>query len=355
MTTATGVPVLLLLALAVRLPAAQPDAAAPPAPVNAIDGVLAAFETHTIVALPDAHGSDQAHAFLLSLIRDPRFVRTVDDIVVEFGNARYQDVADRFIRGEEVRHESLRLIWRNHTQPSISADYTHYEDFFRAVRAVNAASAGARKLRVLLGDPPIDWDAIQNKAGHLRWVEMRDAYPAAVLQIAVIAKQRRALLVYGTGHLQRRNVLSNFEMEDWRSQTIVSLVERAGPTRVFTIAGANEKHATGWQPPALARIRGTTLGAVDASEYFGPPGRFAIRDGKIVPVAEEQWRRLRAEEQFDALLYVSPLPTTRTEPLSTKLCAEAGYVEMRLKRIALAGLPPQEVERVKKLCGDKVR
>jgi hypothetical protein len=355
MTMATWVRVLLVLAIGVRLSAAQPDAGRRAVPVNAIDGVLAAFETHTIVALPDAHGSDQAHAFLLSLIRDPRFVRAVDDIVVEFGNARYQDVADRFVRGEEVRYESLRLIWRNHTQPSISADFTHYEDFFRVVRAVNAASASEYKLRVLLGDPPIDWDAIQKKGEHLRWVEMRDAYPAAVLQTEVIPKQRRALIVYGTAHLQRRNALANFEMEDWRSQTVVSLVERAGPTRVFTIAGANEEHATGWQPPALARIRGTTLGAVDASEYFGPPGRFVIRDGKIVPVAEEQWRKLRAEEQFDALLYIGPPPTTRTEPLSTNLCAEPGYVEMRLKRIALAGLPPPEVERVNRLCGSKAR
>jgi hypothetical protein len=345
-----GVPVVVVVAVAASLAAAQPDSARPAAPVNASDGILAAFETHTIVALPDSHGDDHAHAFLLSLIRDPRFVRTVDDIVVEFGNARYQDVADRFVSGEQVPYESLRLVWRNHTQPSISADFTHYEDFLRAVRAVNAASTGGRKLRVLLGDPPIDWDAIQNKGEHFKWIERRDAYPAAVLQTEVIAKQRHALLVYGTGHLQRKNVLSNFDMEDWRSQTIVSLVERAGPTPVFTIAGANEKHATGWQPPALARIRGTALGAVDASEYFGPGGRFTVRDGKMVPLAEEQWRKLRAEEQFHALLYLGPPPTTRTEPLSTKLCAEPGYVEMRLKRIALAGLPPPEVERVKKLC-----
>ena len=344
-----GVRVVVIVAVAARLCAAQSDAPRPEAPVNAVDGILAAFETHTIVALPDAHGSDQAHAFLLSLIRDPRFVRTVDDIVVEFGNARYQDAADRFVRGEQIPYESLRLVWRNHTQPSISADFTHHRDFFRAVRAINAAAAG-RKLRVLLGDPPIDWDAIQTKGEHFKWVEMRAAYPAAVLQTEVIAKQRRALLVYGTAHLQRRNVLSNFEMDDWRAQTVVSLVERASPTRVFTIAAAGEKHATGWQPPALVRIRGTALGALDASEYFAWPGRFAIRDGKMMPVAADQWRKLRAEEQFNALVYLGPPSTPRTEPLSPKLCAEPGYVEMRLERIRLAGLPPPEVERVKKLC-----
>jgi hypothetical protein len=350
-----NVGILLVLGIAVRLASAQPDAQPPAAPVNAIDGILGAFNTHTIVALPDAHGADQAHAFLLSLIQDPRFVQMVDDIVVEFGNARYQQIADRFVGGEEIPYESLRLVWRNHTQPSISADFTHHEEFFRAVRGVNTSTRGRRKLRVLLGDPPIDWDVIKDRGEHFKWIEMRDAYPAAVLQIEVIAKQRRALLVYGTGHLQRKNVLSNFDTEDWRSQTIVSLIERAGPTRVFTIASASTRHATGWQPPALAPIRGTTLGALDASEYFGPPGRFAIRDGKIVPIPEEQWRKLRAEEQFDAVMYLGPPPATRTEPLSKKLCAEPGYVEMRLKRIALAGLPPPEVERVKKLCGDVKR
>jgi hypothetical protein len=353
MTTTAGVRV-LVLAIATGVAGAQPDVQRP-APVNAIDGILAAFETHTIVAMPDAHGSDQVHAFLLSLVRDPRFVRTVDDIVVEFGNARYQDVADRFVRGDEVPYDSLRLVWRNNTQPSISADFTHYEEVFRTARTVNATAGSGRTLRVLLGDPPIDWDAVRNRDDHFRWVELREAYPAAVLQTEVIAKKRRALLVYGTGHLQRKNVMSNFEMEDWRAQTIVSLVERAGPTRVFTIAGAPPKDASGWPPPALVRIAGTPLGAIDASEYFGSPRRFAVGDGKLVPVPEQQWRKLRADQQFDAALYLGPPPATRTEPLSPKLCGEPGYVEMRLKRIALAGLPPPEIERVKKLCGDRGR
>jgi hypothetical protein len=350
-----GTSILTSAGLAIGLAAAQVDARQrPPTPVNAIDGILAAFETHAIVALPDAHGSDLAHAFLLSLVRDLRFGRTVDDIVVEFGNARYQDVADRFVRGENVSDDSLRLVWRNHTQPSISADFTHHEEFFRAVRAVNA-TAGARTLRVLLGDPPIDWSAIRDRADHFKWVEMRDAYPAAVLQTEVIAKRRRALLVYGTGHLQRRNVVANFDMDNWRSQTIVSLVERAGPTQVFTIAGANDKQASGWRPPAMAATRDTTLGAADASEFFRWPARFAIRDGKMAPIPENQWRKLRAEEQFDGVLYLGPASQTHAEPLSPTLCAEPGYVEMRLKRISLAGLPPPEVDRVKKLCGDRSR
>jgi hypothetical protein len=336
-------------ALATSLATQTPGEVRRAVPVNAIDGILAAFETHGIVALPDAHGSGRTHAFLLSLIRDPRFVRTVDDIVVEFGNAGYQDVADRFVRGEDVPLEALCPVWRDHTQPSIAADFTHHEDFFRAVRAVNTAAAGGRTLRVLLGDPPIDWSAVTNRDEHFRWIQMREAHPAAVMQTQVIARMRRALLVYGTGHLQRRQVMSNFEMDDWRAQTIVSLLERAGPTRIFTIAGVNDRHVKGWTPPAIATIRGTELGAVDASAYFGPGHRFGIVDGRLVPIDKDRWRQLRAEDQFDALLYLGPA-INETDPLSKKLCDEPGYVEMRLKRIAIAALPPAEVERVHALC-----
>ena len=127
---AAGVRVLVALAIAAGPAATQPDAGRPASPVNAIDGILAAFAAARDRGVAGRTRQHQAHAFLLSLIRDPRFVGTVDDIVVEFGNARYQDVADRFVRGEDVPHESLRLVWRNHTQPSISADFTHHEEFF---------------------------------------------------------------------------------------------------------------------------------------------------------------------------------------------------------------------------------
>jgi hypothetical protein len=79
-------------------------------PVNAVDGILEAFKAHQIVALTDAHGNEQAAAFLLSLVLDPRFAAMVNDIVMECGNARSQDVIDRFVKGEDVPDESLRVV-----------------------------------------------------------------------------------------------------------------------------------------------------------------------------------------------------------------------------------------------------
>src|SRR5215203_5906659 len=51
MKMGTGVRLLLVLALTAGLARAQPDAGRPAVPVNAIDGIIAAFAAHSIVAL----------------------------------------------------------------------------------------------------------------------------------------------------------------------------------------------------------------------------------------------------------------------------------------------------------------
>ena len=51
---------------------------------------------------------------MLSLIRDARFPRAVNDVDVQFGNARYQNVMDRFMAGENIPDDSLRQVWQTH-------------------------------------------------------------------------------------------------------------------------------------------------------------------------------------------------------------------------------------------------
>jgi erythromycin esterase-like protein len=88
-------------------------------PVDPISGILDAFRTHAVVALGEGgHGNEQAHRFRLVLVRDPRFARVVNDIVVESGSARYQTVMDRFVAGDDVPREVLVRAWRDTTQPS---------------------------------------------------------------------------------------------------------------------------------------------------------------------------------------------------------------------------------------------
>ena len=74
---------------------AQAATAAPGS--SLIEAVLAAFQTHRVVAIGDAHASQEVHDLLLTMLSDPRLYGAASDIIVEFGNAFYQDTLDKFI------------------------------------------------------------------------------------------------------------------------------------------------------------------------------------------------------------------------------------------------------------------
>lgn len=322
----------------------------PLAPVDAIEGVLDAFRTYAVVAMSDPHGNQQQHDLLMTLVQQPRFFQVVDDIVIEGANARYQDLVDRFIAGGNVTVEELRPAWQESTQVQFVLDTPLFTELLPAIRAVNA-KLPQPKLRVLLGDPPIDWATVKSPADHRRWIEQREIFPAELVRREVLAKKRRALVVFGQMHFQRRNAVANFTSEG-PAATIVSLLEAAGDTRAFVVwTLASDRHpadVSGWRYPTLAVIRGTALGAAPVA-YDGP--RYAIRDGKpdfARPLPREEWRSMRAEDQYDAVLYLGP-SITRLQP-SKALCADAAYLQRRRDRLALVQAGPMIEKDVKAAC-----
>src|SRR4029453_17481045 len=262
------------------------------------------FRSHSVVAIMAGHGEARGYAFGLSLIHDPRFVAVVKDIIIEEGSARYQEVADRFVRGEQVSDESLSQVWRNTTQPSLGLDRP-WEAFFHAVRDVNASLPSERRLRVLLGDPPIEWENVRTPHDHYKWMEQRDTFPADLIQREVLAKGRRALLTYGQMHFQRKNLVANYESEGLAA-TIVSRLESRTGTKVFTIWTSTDlaklqQDVARWPVPSIAVCCVTVLGAPDFNFYYPSEGmgRIAIRNGKpdfSKPIPRDQWRTLRAED-----------------------------------------------------------
>jgi hypothetical protein len=107
-----------------------------------------------------------------------------------------------------------------------------------------------------------------------------------------------------------------------------------------------------WRAPSLAPVRGTVLGAADFASYsaFNSTAvRFAVRDGRTAPIPREEWRSLRAEDQFDAVLYLGPSSAMTQSRLPPALCRDPAYMDMRMKRIALAG-PEVEAEKLTKYC-----
>lgn len=242
------------------------------------DAVLAAFGTHRLVALGEAHSSQEHHDLLLTLISDPRLPGVVNDIVVEFGNARYQDLIDRFILdGEPVNDADLRLVWRNTTQsPGNTWDSPVYEQFFRRVRAVNWTLPASERIRILLGDPPFDWSKVTN-ASQIPSGQ-GDSYAALMIGQQVLAKGRRMLLCYGSFHLFHAsggplpNIVSILEQQvGVRAYTIVDLMPlTTDPGGVFTKLA---RYPRGSVIPAA----GTWLGQAGAQDVING----VIQDGKF--------------------------------------------------------------------------
>jgi hypothetical protein len=69
------------------------------------------------------------------------------------------------------------------------------------VRAVNLALPKDQRIRVWLGDPPIDWATVD--AAKVREIgQTRDSYPANLIAENILAKKKKSLVIYGGAHLR---------------------------------------------------------------------------------------------------------------------------------------------------------
>ena len=134
--------------------------------------------------------------FLTALLYHPLFSEKITDIVVEFGNAHYQEIADRFLLTDQpVAKADLQQIWRT-ANGNTFWDVPVYEQFFVTVRAINWTLPPSRRLRVLLGDPPFnpyiyDFSSTPDEETISAWLA-RDAHYAEVVEREVMQKGRRA-------------------------------------------------------------------------------------------------------------------------------------------------------------------
>ena len=297
---------LAALALAPAALAAIPPGA-DPVPRDPFAVVFAEFERTPIVAFLETHGSADQHRFLRALVTQPAFGRLVDDVVVEFGNARYQVTIDRYVRGERVPATSLSRVWMRTTQTSGVWNDPIYREFFRAVRTANLQRPPGERVRVLLGDPPIDWRRIRRAYCPRRptpncldyWIGRRTEHYASVVLGKVLARGRRALLVAGAHHLVRPPAD--------RPSNETGMIEQRYPGAVFTVkphdrfggpdAEELERRVAAWPSPSLALTRGTWLGALPPAVAFGES------PGSTHPIVTG-----RLEDRLDAYLVLGPAP-----------------------------------------------
>jgi hypothetical protein len=294
---------------------ACPEPAAAPTPMDplgrpAVAALIGLFDRYPIVALGERHGWQAEHDFLAQVICDPRFPDAVDAIVVEFGNRRLQPILDRYVSGDRVTIVELASVWRESTQRSGVWEHPVYARFFGLIRTINEHLPTDDRIRVLAGDPAIDYTTVtqfsecseRDPACYEYWLQRRDESFADVVATQVLPRGQRALLIAGSGHMIRR-------LDGDRPSAIPQLIEDEAPGSVFTVvpgegfgdrAAEVDETLRGWPVPALATLRGTALGALDAclldEPSSGPDAPPCPSDGEP-----------RVEDVVDGYLLLSPI------------------------------------------------
>lgn len=319
-----------------RQQASPPGAELSPRP--AIPAILAAFDKYEVVAISEAHGDKDVDDFILALIRNPAFPGKVNDIAVECGNSLYQPILDRYIAGESVPFNEVQNVWRNTTQPMCGVS-GFFEMLFPLVRAINQKLPHAKRLRVLAGDPPIDWDHIKTLADYLRFKD-RDGSIASVMEKQVLSRHRKALMLFGEAHTDHGLT------GDPPGGNAVTIYERKYPGVTFVINNISgditlpesvQKRFASWPVPSLALAKGTWLGAMEMGQ-FSPPGFRLDRNCK--PVYDDPLHK-PMDELADAFLYLGPSDLTLREPLPADVALDAAYMKKWLWRQSVL-TPPLE-------------
>jgi hypothetical protein len=245
---------------------------------------------------------------------------------------------DEFILdGKDLSREQLSACWRNNTQMHTYSDTPALFELLRTIRRVNLDRPAGKRLRVLLIDPPIDWDRIHT-AADVRPVDFdREAHMAEVLEREVYAKGRRALFFAGGAHLSRGEGPGGLVGP-------LEALERRHPGTTFNIAihegfglrtDELEAKLAAWPRPALARIAGTWWGALSPG-MWGGGDVFVSRDG--TPVKPTPDRKL--QDRWDAVLLLGRrAELTRVDPPGPDVLDEAWLNELR-RRQSLLGGPP---------------
>jgi outer membrane protein OmpA-like peptidoglycan-associated protein len=268
--------------------------AADPTPVAAAEYLVRAFDLYPLVALSEWHGSPETMNFVRRLIRQPGFAGKVSDIAVEFGNARYQGLIDQYTAGEDVSRDRLKQVWENTTQVSGVWSSPIYEEFFADVRTFNQTVPAAKRIRVLLGDPPVDWTAVKGPADE-DMNDWRDAHFAWAVDREVMKRRRKALLFIGGAHISRKVVLPN---------SLIHLLDRKHPGQTLVVSAVQVPFMApvlgarlrDWPAPSVAVVRNTWLGFADVRD-----AGFGLAKGRL-------------QDDIDAVLFLGPGPFSNISP-----------------------------------------
>ena len=114
-------------------------------------------------------------------------------------------------------------------------------------------------MRVVCGDPYIDWEKVKDREGIGPFLANREQWYAQVVKDEVLAKHHRALLIMGGGHFERSADGPDFIEKELRAAGATTFVILFGTNAVGEYDQLDKRFDT-LRVPALIPLKGTWAG-----------------------------------------------------------------------------------------------
>jgi len=226
-------------------------------------------------------------------------------------------------------------VWRNTVAQDPTLEGVGYQTFFAVVRAVNLSLAPDLRIRVLLGEPPIDWSSIHTREAWQRIYAQREEHAAKVIVREILDRGKKALVIYGTAHFY-----STALPVSWQEPAtgLAEIVERSHPNAFYRVAPYGGYKVPGcsaaleaqmkWPKRVLiSPIRGTALEAA----LMRPECMQKMEQPKPAIPAEELARFEKRSYEIDtgvladALLYIAPAEDLKRTPQDPAIWMDPDY------------------------------
>ncbi|PAW10576.1 hypothetical protein B6K85_10810 [Vibrio sp. V1B] len=289
--------------------------------------ILKAFEQHSFVGIGDYHWNDAFLRYATELVSTDAFSDQVTHIVVEFGNAKYQPVLDKYLAGEEVSESQLNEVLRGSIY-FMAWMPDAYINFFKAIRARNLLLPEGKKIQVHLAEAPFEWDGV---ADAKVWKQAAQSKTDYFYQIAQerIEHNEKALLIFGAFHLVNapKDYVTKTQASAW---PLATRLEQAFPDSTYLIWPMTEPEVVqtfhNVKSPALLEVTNSPIEPLRFIDLL-PKARYklAAMDKMDAPVGE----------LFDAFLYLGE--NARSTVFPREVMADREWVNEMQRRVDLIG------------------
>lgn len=305
--------------------------------VNADDYLIKIFQHCTIVGLGEGfHGLENSHKFFHMIFDNKKLQKIINIVILEFANVDYQGTLDKYIFGEDIYIKDIYKIWQESTQsPNMFGEQPVYFELLQKIRNINLTLPEGNKIRVLAGDPSIDWKSIHKADDYFCSVELRNIFPAQLAIDYGLVQNLNVLLIYGGYHLTK---ISNEALPatHWSITAHVNK-KQPGAMKVIEVLNPQALHLVeqtqNWPLYSILDLSDSYEGNLPAETLFSE-----IYDNKGEKVILYQGYKIR--DVFDALLYVGSSESWIMSEIPKSIFADKEYLNELNRRRQIIGWEP---------------